>query len=186
MKSKILMSIIVIIFSIVKLQAQDKYITRTGHVRFYSDTPMEKIDANNNEAGSILNIVTGDINVVLLNKSFKFDRALMEEHFNENYMESSKYPKSSFKGKISDLKSIDFKKNGKYTVKIEGTLSVHGKDKQVTSDATFEVDGTKISASTKFTVTPEDFNIAIPSLVKDKIAKMLEVTADMKYEPTKK
>ena len=186
MKSKMLMISIVIVLLINNLQAQDKFMTRNGHVKFYSETPMEKIEANNNEAGSVLNTSTGDVTVALLNKSFKFERSLMEEHFNENYMQSDKFPKSTFKGKITDLKNVDFKKNGKYKVKVEGTLNAHGKDKAITADATIEVDGTKINATSVFNITPGDIGIEIPKLVKDKIAKTVQVTIEFKYEPAKK
>jgi hypothetical protein len=102
-----------------------KYITKNGYIGFYSHTAMEDIKGDNNQVASVLDISNGDMVFQVLIKSFHFDRALMEEHFNENYMESDKFPKSSFKGKITNLSSVDFSKPGKYDVTVEGELNMH-------------------------------------------------------------
>ena len=90
-----------------------KYITKNGKINFYSDAPMEKIEAKNNEVKAALDASTGDIVFQVLITSFEFKQALMQEHFNENYMESPKFPNSTFKGKINNLKDINFSKNGR-------------------------------------------------------------------------
>jgi hypothetical protein len=166
--------------------AQEKYLSKNGHVWFYGHTPMEDIEAHNNEVASMINTKTGDILYQILIKSFKFKRALMEEHFNENYMESSKYPKSDFKGKISNLNDVNFSKNGVYKTTVEGDLTMHGKSKKLKQAGTIEVKDGKLLVKSKFKVAPEDFGIEIPSTVRDKIAKNMEVTVDMTYEPYKK
>lgn len=92
------------------LLAQTRYMTKTGYIGFYSHTPVEDIKADNNQVASILDSQTGEMVFNVLIKSFVFEKALMQEHFNENYMESDKYPKASFKGKVSNLEKIDFSK----------------------------------------------------------------------------
>jgi len=119
----------------------------------------------------------------VLIKSFHFDRALLEEHFNENYMDSEKYPKSSFKGKITNLSKVDFKKEGTYEVDVEGDLTIRDVTKKVTVKGTLDVIAGGLNANTKFKIVPEDFNISIPGVVREKIAKDLEVTVVMKYLP---
>jgi polyisoprenoid-binding protein YceI len=114
-------------------------------------------------------------------KSFEFKVALMQEHFNENYMESDKLPKSSFKGKISNLDKIDFKKDGMYPAEVSGDLTIHGVTKPVATSGTIEVKGQTLTAKAKFTVSPKDYNIVIPSLVEDKIAKTIDINVDVPY-----
>ena len=116
-------------------------------------------------------------------KSFHFDRALMEEHFNENYMESDKIPKSVFKGKITNLSAVDFSKPGTYNVTVEGDLTIHDVTNKISTKGTIEVVNGGINANSKFKIVPEDYKIKIPGVVRDKIDKTLEVTVTMKYTP---
>jgi hypothetical protein len=175
-----------LIFAFAFANAQDKYMTKNGHIRFYSHTPMEDIDANNNQVGSIIDVKSGEIVFNALIKSFEFSRALMQEHFNENYMESDKIPNAKFKGQVLNIKDVDVKKDGDYAVDVKGDLNVHGVIKNITVKANMQVKGGKIMGSSKFTVTAADFNISIPSVVKEKIAKEIEVTVEMNYEPINK
>src|ERR1044071_9234988 len=103
--------------------SQNRYFTRTGKVSFYSKAALENIEAHNKNAVSVFDRSTGQVAVSILMKAFEFEKALMEEHFNENYVESDKFPKAVFKGKIVDLSWIDFSKNGKYTATVVGQLS---------------------------------------------------------------
>lgn len=160
-----------------------KYMTKNGFISFFSHTPMEDIKAENNQVAGVIDTSTGEIVFQVLINSFHFERALMEEHFNENYMESEKYPKASFKGKITDLKTVDFKKNGTYDVVVEGDLTIRDVTKKMSVKGTVEVITGGVNANTKFIIAPEDFNIKIPSVVREKIAKTLEVTVAMKYSP---
>jgi hypothetical protein len=160
-----------------------KYMTKTGFVGFFSHTPMEDIKGDNNQSASILDISTGELVFQLLVKSFHFDRALMEEHFNENYMESDKFPKSTFKGKITNLATVDFSKPGKYDVTVEGDLSIHDVTNKISVKGELEVTSGGINATSKFNIVPEDYKINIPGVVKEKIAKNLEVSVNMKYAP---
>src|ERR1039458_3627063 len=115
------------------------YLTHTGHVWFYSHTPMEDIEGHNYQVGANLNSSTGDMAFSMLIKGFEFRRALMQEHFNENYMESDKYPKSTFKGKISNFSSINFDKNGTYKATVTGDLMMHGITKDISAAGTITV-----------------------------------------------
>lgn len=162
--------------------AQEKYVSKTGHIWFYSQTPLETIEAHNNQVATILNIKTGAIAFDLLMKSFKFKKALMEEHFNENYVHSEKYPKSTFSGKIVDFNNLNLTKNGKYKVEVEGDLTLHGVTKKIKQPGTIEIKNDKIYATSKFNIKPEDYNIEIPNLVRDKIASTIEVNIDIVYQ----
>jgi polyisoprenoid-binding protein YceI len=158
-----------------------KLVSKNGHVRFYSHTAIEDIEAQNRQSVSILDTETGDIQISILIKSFEFKVALMQEHFNENYMESSKFPKASFKGKVDQLANINFKVDGVYTSSVTGEITIHGVTKSITVPGTFEVKGSIVTAKAKFTVSPKEFGIAIPSLVENKIAKDIEITVDFPY-----
>ena len=160
-----------------------KFMTKNGFIGFYSHTSMEDIKADNNQVAGVIDTVTGDVVFQVLIKSFHFDRALMEEHFNENYMESDKYPKSTFKGKIANPGSVNFAKNGTYDVTIEGDLMIHNVTNKVSIKGTIEVVQGGLNANAKFKIVPEDYNIEIPSVVREKINKDLEVTVTMKYAP---
>jgi polyisoprenoid-binding protein YceI len=157
--------------------------TKNGYIGFFSHTPMEDIKGDNNQAAGVLDISTGEIVFQALIKSFHFDRALMEEHFNENYMESDKFPKTSFKGKITNLSSVNFSKNGTYNVTVEGDLTIHDVTNKISVNGTLEVVTGGINANSKFKIVPEDYKINIPGVVREKINKNLEVTVTMKYAP---
>jgi polyisoprenoid-binding protein YceI len=144
---------------------------------------MENIEAVNNEVTSMLNPTSGEVVFAILVKSFRFERALMEEHFNENYMESDKLPKATFQGKITNLSSINFSKDGNYTAAIEGDLTIHGVKQHITSTGNLVVSNGKISATSSFQIKPSDYKINIPSLVAEKIASAIEVKVNCLYAP---
>lgn len=163
--------------------AQGIFMTRTGQVSFYSETPIENIEGVNNEVTSMINTDTGEIVFAILVKGFHFEKALMEEHFNENYMESGKIPKSTFQGKITNLSEIDFKKEGNYQAKVEGDLTIHGVKKHVSSTGTIQVKKDGINVESDFDIKLNDFEIEIPSLVADKIAKQISIKVNCAYKP---
>jgi hypothetical protein len=177
------LSLIIILFTVVVAANGQKYMTKNGFISFFGHTPMEDIKAENNQVNSILDISSGSLVFQALIKSFHFERALMEEHFNENYMESEKFPKTSFTGKITNLSSVDFKKNGAYEVNVEGDLTIHNVTNKITTKGTIEVISGGLNATSKFGIVPEDYKINIPGVVRDKIAKSLEITVSMKYTP---
>jgi hypothetical protein len=161
--------------------AQQKYYTKTGTVSFEAGTPLEDVDGLNKSATCVFDASTGQIEFALLVKGFEFTRALMQEHFNENYMESDKYPKSDFRGQILNIEKIDFQKDGIYPFSIKGTLEIHGVKKEIETTGTFNVKGGTIISSTEFSVLLEDYQIAIPGLVKDKISKSAKIKVTCNY-----
>jgi YceI-like domain. len=172
-----------IFLNIILAANAQKFMTKNGFISFYSHTPMEDIKGDNNQVVGVLDISTGEMVFQALIKSFHFDRALMEEHFNENYMESDKIPKSVFKGKITNLASVDFTKNGTYNVTVDGDLTIHDVTNKISTKGTIEVVSGGINANSKFNIVPEDYKIVIPGVVRDKFDKSLEVTIAMKYTP---
>jgi hypothetical protein len=181
---KIFVIILIIAGLPLSLNAQ-KFMTKNGYIRFYGHTPLENIIAENNQVASIIDASNGEIVFQALVKSFHFEKALMEEHFNENYVESEKFPRTQFKGKITNLSNVNFSKPGKYDVNITGELTLHGVTRQITVPANLEVTGSGLDGTSKFNLTPEDFNITIPGVVREKVAKQMEVTVDAKYSPMK-
>lgn len=174
---KKLMIVAVILCSTGNLFAQ-KYMTRTGKVTFFSSTPMENIEAFNNEAASVLDSKNGEVVFQVPVKSFKFEKALMQEHFNENYMESDKYPKAEFKGQIADISSVNFAKDGTYNVKAVGKMTMHGVTQNITVPGTIVVKGNTATMNAKFNVRTADYKINVPKVVEGKIAKEIEVTVN--------
>ncbi len=174
-----------LVFLGVQVMSAQKYFTKTGHISFYSDTPLEKIEGHNKSSNCVLDVATGKLEVATLVKGFQFEKALMQEHFNENYMESDKFPKAVFKGQIDNYSKLDISKNGKVTVKVSGDLTMHGVTKKVTTDAMVSINNGKIIADANFNVLLADFNIKIPALVKDQIAKSLKIKVACTLEPLK-
>ncbi len=164
------------------LFAQSTYITRDAYIRFFSSTPVEDIEAVNNQVSSILDIEKGSLAFQVPIKAFKFEKALMQEHFNENYMESNKFPNATFKGQILNPEVLSTIGNQPMTLKAKGILNIHGVDKEITEAVTVsKVDG-KFRIESKFFVSPADFNIAIPGAVRNKIAEKIEVSLKAQYE----
>ncbi|MFM9946292.1 MAG: YceI family protein, partial [Bacteroidia bacterium] len=159
----------------------DKFMTKNGKVTFFSHTDMEDIKADNNKVSSVLDTKTGKMAIEVLIKSFVFKKALMEEHFNENYMESTKFPKAKFDGKIDDLKTLNFAKDGTYKSTVSGNLTMKDKTNAVKTTGTFTVKDGKVNGKATFKVKPADYNIVIPAVVKEKIAKEVEITVDLDY-----
>lgn len=176
-------SIFILVFLVaIGASGQSKFIAKNAYISFYSSTPMEDILGESNEAVTILNAETGEIAFQALMSTFHFKRALMEEHFNENYMESTKYPKAKFNGKIDGFKK-EMLTGTVSEIKITGKLNVHGVEKTITVSGTLGLVSGKLAGTSKFKVTPEDYGITIPSLVRDKIGKEMEVTVKAEYLP---
>lgn len=154
-----------------------KYLTRTGKVTFFSSTPLENIEARNNEVAAIIT-PAGDVIFQVPIKSFKFQKELMQEHFNEEYMESDKFPKADFKGKIENASAVNFSKDGTYNVKVAGKLTIHGVTHDVNIPGTIAVKGSDVTVNSKFNVATADYNIKIPAVMAGKIAKNIEVTVN--------
>jgi polyisoprenoid-binding protein YceI len=176
---KIIAILFIGMISTYTVQAQ-KYMTKNGNIKFYSETPLETIEAKNSQVNAALDTQTGDLVFKVLIKSFQFEKALMQEHFNENYLESDKFPNSTFQGKVINLSAVDFSKEGSYEATIEGDLTIHGVTKKISEKGTFTVkSGDKIHGISKFNVKPADYDIKIPGAVVKNIAEVLEVTVDI-------
>ena len=173
---------LILIVASVSASGQGKFIAKNAYISFYSSTPMEDILGESNEAVTILDSSNGEVVFQALMTTFHFKRALMEEHFNENYMESTKFPKAKFNGKIEGFNKAMLSANVS-DIKVTGILSVHGVDKTITISGTIGTDGGKLVATSKFKITPEEFGISIPSLVRDKIGKEMEITVKATYLP---
>lgn len=152
-----------------------KFMTRSGKVTFFSSTPIENIEAFNNEAAAAINTATNDVVFQVPIKSFKFEKQLMQEHFNESYMESDKFPKAEFKGKMS---AVDLSKDGSYKTTVSGKMTIHGVTKDVQIPGTITVKGGEMTLNAKFMVATADYKINIPSVAAGKIAKQIEVTVN--------
>ena len=158
-----------------------KLITKTAGVKFSANSSLEKIEGSTNTASTAIDKSTGNIEFALLVKSLKFEKALMEEHFNENYMESTKFPKATFKGKITNNADIKWDTDGKYSAKVTGNLTIHGVTKEVKTVADVTIKGGVATTNSKFSVEVGDYGIEIPALVKDKVAKTAKIEVSAIY-----
>ncbi|WP_035673576.1 YceI family protein [Flavobacterium sp. 83] len=160
-----------------------KVMTRTGEIKFEASMPaFEEIAAKNNTVSCILDESTGDFVALALVKAFKFKAPLMEEHFNENYIESSKFPKSTFKGKILNFDASKLS-SAKTVYDLEGDLTLHGVTKKIKTKITLVGTADKVNATSNFLVKPQDYNIEIPSLVKNKIAENVKIVINFILQP---
>lgn len=183
MKRILLVLILLSAVSVTLVSAQSKLIDKATKITFYSHTPMEDINATTNSALSILDKDSGELTFAVLIKSFSFKRSLMQEHFNEDYMESGTYPKSTFKGTIKNISAVNFNADGNYPVTVTGNLTIHGVTKEVTVTGNLIINGGKISAASEFAVVPQDYNIIIPGVVKEKIAKQIKIQVKTEFTP---
>jgi len=157
-----------------------KFSTEKGHVSFFSDATIEDIEAVNSVVGSLFNASTGDVVFIMKIRDFVFDKSLMREHFNEKYMESEKFPKSTFQGKIVGFKMGT---SGVQNVKAVGKLTIHGVTREIEVPGTAELSGGKLLVKSKFIVKVADYNVKIPTLMWQNIAEQVEVKVDFIYKP---
>lgn len=159
-----------------------KYFTKSGKVNFFSKTAMENIEAINKSATSIYDATTGDLQFMVLMTGFEFEKDLMQKHFNENYVESEKFPKSTFKGKVDDISKLTLTKDGTYTVGITGTLEMHGQKKEMKTTAVFVVKAGKISATASFDIQLADFQIKQDAAIKGISNGGIKISVSVNYE----
>jgi polyisoprenoid-binding protein YceI len=162
------------------LHAQKIYSTKTGKISFFSSAPLEDIEAKTSEVESKF-ASNGQIVFTLLMKGFEFENQQMEDHFNEEYLESTKYPKADFKGNIINMNEIDLSKDGTYPAKVKGNLTIHGVTKEIATNGTIEVKGPKVIAKSKFDIALKDYNIG-GALIGKKIANTIAITINCEYE----
>lgn len=159
--------------------AGQKFVTKNGSVRFFSDAPLEKIEALNNQVNAALDTKTGELVFNVLMKSFVFENALMQEHFNENYVESDKFPNATFTGKIIRADEIDFRKNGLYNASVEGNLTIHGVTKTIRESGTLTISDGKIMVIAVFPVLLSDYHVKIPGAITGKISESIDITVEV-------
>lgn len=175
MRVKKILLITIMLFTGMMGKAQI-YIGKTCDISFFSKGPIEDIYAINKSSKPILNAATNEVAMKITIKAFVFEDKLMEEHFNEKYLESDIYPHATFAGKINE-KITDFKKDGINNVTITGKLNMHGVEKEITINAVAIVKNQIISFETKFFVALKDYKIEVPKLVSQNIAEVIEITA---------
>ena len=157
-----------------------KYTVEKSFVSFYSHAAIEDITAENKKSSGIFNSSTGEIVFSIPIADFKFAKSLMQEHFNEKYMDTDKFPKSTYQGKIT---GFDASANGTQQAKANGKLTIHGVTKDVEIPGTIEKSGDKLQFKSKFIVKLEDYNITRPQLLWQNIAEQVEVTIDFVFKP---
>ncbi|QXV66609.1 YceI family protein [Mucilaginibacter sp. 21P] len=162
---------------------QDIYVCKNAVVNIYSKAPIEDIEARSAKGTSVLNTTTGEVAFAVPIRSLKFEKALMQEHFNENYMESDKYPQASFKGKINE--KIDTGKDGVYPVTATGVFEAHGVKQNRTIPGKITISGGNLALTSEFMVACKDHKIDIPTLVFKNIAETIKVNVTAAYSPNK-
>lgn len=164
------------------------YFSKTAKIAFDATAAKspEEIKGTTRAATVVLDISTGQLQFSMLIKSFVFERSLMEEHFNENYLESDKYPKAEFKGAIQNNSGVNYSKDGTYEVRVKGTLQIHGVTQQVDVPGKIIVTAGKIRATAAFPVKLSDYKVKIPGLVADKVAETAGIEVDCQLEPLKR
>lgn len=164
-----------------------KFFTKSGKINFdaTSSGSPERIEGINKTVTCVVDSKTGNIQFAALMKGFEFERALMEEHFNENYVESEKFPRAEFKGSISNNDKVNYSKDGTYPVKVKGKLTLHGETKDVETEGKLTIQNGKITATADFNVLLADYKIAIPGLVADKVSKTAKISVACSLEPLK-
>lgn len=159
-----------------------EYFTKNGRISFFSKAPVENIKADNNQVISVLNMQTGVLGFSVLNIAFHFQKAMMEQHFNSDYMESDKFTSSTFRGIVTDISSVYIGKDGTYKVNVNGILFIHGVSKNITVPGTIIIKDGKLSGIAVFKILLKDYNIKIPSIVENNISENIEITVSCDYE----
>ena len=178
---KIAALILIWMCSITLTYAQ-KYLTRTGSIRFFSEAPLENIEAYNNQVSGIVDLETGGMAFTVLLKAFTFEKALMQEHFNEKYIESQVYPKASFKGNVQDFESLEIGSE-QTLVTVSGKLTIHGVTKDIKVPASLMKDKNgNIEGTSVFYIDIQEYEIKVPSAVRKNIADNIEIKVNMLYE----
>lgn len=184
MKKHLIITFMLIITASVSF-AQEKYFTKTGKINFFSKAPLEDIEAKNKTATAVIDSKSGAVQFAVQMKGFEFEKKLMQQHFNENYIESDKYPKGEFKGTITNNSEIDYTKDGSYNAKVKGKMTIHGVTKDVETTGTVKVAGGKLDVSSTFNISLSDYNVKIPAVVKDKVSNSIKVSVNCNMEAMK-
>jgi len=180
---KAIFLILCMIYLFTPARSQGKYLTNNGTIKFYSHTVIEDITAENRRVAAVVDAEKGEVAVIVMMREFQFEKKLMQEHFNENFVESEKYPKAFFNGSIENNDSVDYRSPGIYPVMVLGELTIHGVTRSLNTKGTLEVKANGIVAHTSFRLNPEDYEIKIPRVVRDNIAENMEITVELGCNP---
>jgi polyisoprenoid-binding protein YceI len=161
--------------------AQQKLITQTGKITFDAGTGLEDIVAVNKGVSAAINPKTGKMQFKMDIAGFEFKRQLMQDHFNENYMESEKYPNAGFIGNITNIDKVNFGKDGKYKVQVKGILEIHGVKNEVETEGFIQVKGKEVNSQAEFAIQLDDYKINVPRVVKDKLSNTVKISVDCDY-----
>ncbi len=172
---------------LVSFASAQKYFTKSGTISFDATAAgsPEDIKADNRIVICVIDAATGAIQFKAAMKAFTFERALMQEHFNENYVESDKYPEAKFAGTIANMSSISLGKDGTYPATVKGKLTMHNETKDVETTGKITVAKGKVTATATFSVLLSDYKVNVPSLVSDKVSKTAKITVNCGLEPLK-
>lgn len=176
-----LFTLLLISSVLTQTMAQERLMDKQGTASFFSEAPLEDIEATNAEVLGAIDLEKGTLAVAMPMKGFHFERSLMEEHFNENYVESDKFPKATFKGTIHNLSAYDFSKTGSFEVDVMGEITMHGVTQPLNTKVKFDVSSTMIKAATAFQLKVADFDIEVPKLVMKNIAEIVDVKASFNF-----
>lgn len=177
---KTVFSILLLIAISLPVMAQKKIFTKSGIISFYSKTSIEKIEAKNKKLLAVIDAENNKIEFAVLIKGFEFEKALMQEHFNENYLESDKYPKAIFKGSFDEPNlPVTFANNTTQTLQVTGNLTMHGVTKTIKTTATVIVKNQAISATSAFTIVLSDYKIKVPALVSNNISREIMININI-------
>ena len=161
--------------------AQDRFYTKNGKVSFYSKAPLENIIAQNRSVVCVLDSKTGNVQFAVQIKGFEFKKALMQEHFNEDYMESAKFPKAEFRGQVLNQSDINYSTDGVYDAKVRGKLTIHGQTRDVETSGRVTVKSGRIQIASQFNVSLSDYKIKNDKL--NNISNNIQVTVDCSLDP---
>jgi polyisoprenoid-binding protein YceI len=177
-----IISILLLICVSFNLLSQAKYFTENGYARFFSEAPLENIEAATNELMAVIDFANGEILFLVRIKSFEFERNLMQRHFNEQFMESDKFPEARFSGKILNFNPIISFYNTPRTITVTGNLTIHGVTREITEQASLQYIQNQLVGETVFNVKVADYDIKIPRLLIRNIAEIVEVTIKVNLE----
>lgn len=156
-----------------------RYVAENGFITFFSQAPVENIEADNNNVTSLFSADNGTIAFSVPIKEFQFEKKLMQEHFNDKYMESDRFPRATFAGKVT---GYTLSSPGLQSVRAKGKLTIHGIVKEVDIPGTLEVKNNNLIIKTKFKVLNKDYGIVIPQILWKNVSEEIEITVDMNYK----
>ncbi|MFN8155497.1 MAG: YceI family protein [Bacteroidia bacterium] len=178
---KKILAVIAIVLTTSTVYAQNILLATGGKMSFFSETPLENIDATSQSATSVITTTTNAIQFTIPVRTFKFKKALMEEHFNEKYVESEKFPKSTFKGTINE--AINWSRDTVANITATGVMDLHGVNKMITESGKLTIKNGVVTIDFVFNVALKDYNIEVPKVVTQSVAEVIKITGSFTYKP---